>query len=97
MEGHRSVSFADRDGKKLKPVMTIQGCPHFIGVCRAGLEQKHRGAREDLHDLSCPPPVRRTDIKDHGALGQSRLQQPKNAYILLKLLHAATVAVPCLK
>src|SRR5262245_8407936 len=93
MEGHWSVSFTDRDGKKLEPRITLKGYQHLILVCGAGLEQKHRGARKDFHDLPCPPPGRRADIKDHRTFGQSWLQQPKNAYIFLELLHATTLAV----
>jgi len=84
MKGYRSVSFADSDGEQLELFMTIQGCLYFTGVCRAGLEQKHRGAREGLQDLPCPPAVRRADIKDHRPLRQSRLQQLKNADIFLE-------------
>src|SRR5258708_29758684 len=93
MEGDRSISFTNSDWEKLQPLMTIQGFPHFVAVCHSGLEQKHGGAREDLHNLPCPPAIRRADIKDHRPLRQSRLQQLKNAYILFELFHAAIVAV----
>jgi hypothetical protein len=84
MKGHRSASFANSDGEQLEPLMIIQGCLHFAVVCPAGLEQKHRAAREGLQEISCPPDIRRADIKDYRPLRQSRLQQPKNADIFLK-------------
>jgi hypothetical protein len=51
MKGHRSVFFAKGDGEKLEPLMTIQGCLEFFGVCGSGLEKKHRGIFKQVLDF----------------------------------------------